>query len=102
MVFVWFVFEVLLVLWFVFCVSGTVAKVLKMLVLSCFGFFVGWFILVYLDLEGLGVFGGSCSCFLFRSCFCLFLFLLLDCRWCCFVLFFPFLFFCSCFFFWRV
>ena len=41
-----------MLLWFVFCVSGKVAKVLKMLVFC----FVGCLILVYLGLEGLGVF----------------------------------------------
>ena len=38
------------------CVSATVAKVLKMLVFPNFWGFVGWLILVYLGLEGLGVF----------------------------------------------
>ena len=48
--------QVLMLLWFVFCVWGKVAKVLKMLSFhNCLGF-VGWLILVYLGLEGLGVF----------------------------------------------
>ena len=50
-------FQVVTLLWFVFCVSGKVAEVLKMLGFSSFlGAFVAWLILVYLGLEGLGVF----------------------------------------------
>ena len=45
-----------MVLWLGFCVFGKVAKVLKMLVFPVFWAFVGWLILVYLGLEGLGVF----------------------------------------------
>ena len=48
-----------------FCVFGEVAKVLKMLVFPSFGAFVGWHILVYLGLEGLGVFVFLCFCFSF-------------------------------------
>ena len=69
-------FEVLMVLWFVFCVSGIVPKVtvLKLLVfLPVFWAFVWWLILVYLGLEGLGVFVVLVVAFLlFRFCFCLF------------------------------
>ena len=47
-------------LWFVFCVFGKVAKVLNMLVSKVFwggrGGCVGRLLLVYLGLEGLGVF----------------------------------------------
>ena len=94
-------FEVLMVLWFVFCVSGIVAKVLKMLVFPSFlGAFVWWLILVYLGLEGLGVLWFLfllffCSGFVF-VCFGFGFVLLLDCCWCCscFVfLFFSFLLF---------
>ena len=44
-------------MWLFSCVLGKVAKVLKMLVsFPNFWAFVGWLILVYLGLEGLGVF----------------------------------------------
>ena len=50
-------FEVLMLLWCLFGVSGIVPKVLKMLVFffPVLGAFVGWVIFVYLGLEGLGV-----------------------------------------------
>ena len=90
-----------MVLCLVFCVFGKVAKVLKLL-LVCFpvfwGFcgvvsswvFAGWFILVYLGLEGLGVFV-VLVCFSFVQVLFLFVFvcfgfvfvLLLDFCWCC-------------------
>ena len=56
-VFVWF-FEVLMVLWFAFCVLDKVAKVLKTLVFPIIWAFFGGgcLILVHLGLEGLGVF----------------------------------------------
>ena len=113
MVFFGFVFlQVFLLLWFVFGVSGIVPTVLKILVFpSLFGgAFVGWLILVYLGLEGLGVFVFLLFVFLFcvafvSVLFALCLFCLLDCfgcwfLFCCFVVFF-----CDVFvflFFWRV
>ena len=83
-----------------FCVSGIVAKVLKMLVFPVWGAFVWWLILVYLGLEGLGVLWFLfllffCSGFVF-VCFGFGFVLLLDCCWCCscfvIVLLFVFLF----------
>ena len=91
-----------MVLWLVFCVFGKVAKVLNCL---CFYFqfclaFVGWLILVYLGLEGLGVFVVLvCVCvFFFCSgfafvCFGFVFVLLLDCCWCCSCFFLSFVFF---------
>ena len=50
-------FQALMLLWFVFCVSGIVAaKVLKMPVFPVFWAFLAWLILVYLGLEDLGIF----------------------------------------------
>ena len=102
-------FQALMLLWFVFCVSGKVARMLKML---CFFFhFLGFCGVVYSCLFGFGrfrCFCGSCVCFLlFRFWFCLF--------WLCFgfvvglllelllffyffVFVFLFCFFCICFF----
>ena len=96
MVFFGFVFSGFNVVVVCFCVSGKVAEVLKCLFFPGFGgFVVGWFILVDLGLEGLGVFVVLVFVFLlFKFCFCLyfcFIFvLLLDCFWCrsCFVYFF--------------
>ena len=45
-----------MLLWFVFCVSAIVPKVLKCLFFPVCWAFLGWFLLVYLCLEGLGVF----------------------------------------------
>ena len=59
-------FQALMLLWFAFCVSGKVGRVLKFLVFPSFGGFVGWLILVYLGLEGLGVF--VFLVFVFRFC----------------------------------
>ena len=78
-----------------FLVSGKVAKVLHMLFFfpNCLGF-VGWFILVYLGLEGLGIFVFLVFVFLLFS-YCFFVFVLLfDCFWCCscFFCFFVFVF----------
>ena len=98
-------FEVLMLLWFVFGVSGIVPEVLKMLVLPFWGAFVGWLILVYLGFGRFSCFCVSCVCFcFFLCCFCFcfvcFVFvLLLDCFGVgsCFVfvfLFFLLLFFC--------
>ena len=85
-------FQALMLLWFVFCVSGKFARVLKMLVFPVFWAFVRWLILVYLGLEGLGF---CVSCFVFLLCvgfvsvlFALFLFF-------CWMLLFLFLFFLS-------
>ena len=53
-----------MVVWFVFCVSGIVAKVLKML----FPSFGGFCVVAYSCLFGLGrfrCFCGSCFCFSF-------------------------------------
>ena len=67
-----------MLLWFVFCVSGKVAEVLKLLVFlpNFLGrAFVGWVILVYLGLEGLGFFVVFVFAFLlFRFCSFLFSF----------------------------
>ena len=75
-------FSGLLLLWFVFSVSGKVAKVLKMLVFfPSFLGFVWWLILVYLGLEGLGVFVFLVFVFLlFRFSFQFFV-LFLFCCW---------------------
>ena len=51
-----FFFEVLRLLWCLFGVSAIVPKVLKLLVFPGFWAFLGWLLLVYLCLEGLGVF----------------------------------------------
>ena len=48
-------FEVLMLMWCLFGVSGIVPKVLKMIFFPVWGAFVGWVIFVYLGLEGLGV-----------------------------------------------
>ena len=97
--------------WF-FCVFGKVAKVLKMLVFPIFGASVRWLILVYLGLEGLGVFV-VLMCFSLVQVLLLFvLALFLFCCWIvvgvvlvfCFFLFFcafVLLFSCFCVF-WRV
>ena len=72
-----------MLLWFVFGVSGIVPKVLKMLVFpQFFGAFVGWLILAYLGLEGLGVFVFLVFVFLFYVAFVSVLFaLFLFCCW---------------------
>ena len=81
-VFVCFFFQIWMLLWFVFCVSGKVAKVLNMFVFPSLGGFVGWIILVYLGLEGLGVFVFLVFVFLlFRFCFFVLFFLYLFCCW---------------------
>ena len=71
--------------------SGKVAKVLNVLVFSPFFGFVGWLILVYLGLEGLGVFVVLVFVFfLFRFCFVLLRFvvgLFLVLFWFCFCCF---------------
>ena len=95
----WVFFEVLMLLWFVFCVSAIVPKVLKMLVFSKFlGLFWGGFFLFIV----FGRFGCFCvSCFWFSFwcwfCFCLFAlfcFAVGCCCFCfCFFLFFFFVFF---------
>ena len=87
-----------MLLWFVCCVFGKVAKVLKMFF---FWAFVRWLILVYLGLEGLDVLVVLVLVLLlFRFCFCFFVFaLFLFCCWIvfgvvlvvlCFILFFVF------------
>ena len=100
-------FEVLMVLWFVFGVSGIVPKVLKMLFFPSFGgLLCGAYFCLYMGLEGLGVFVFLVFVFLFcvgfvSGLFALFLF----CCWIvfgvgsCFVFVFVFFFlFVSCFF----
>ena len=85
-----------MLLWFVFCVSAIVPKVLKMLVFPRFGVLLGWLLLVYLCLEGLGVFVFLVFGFFFGVGFvsvCLLCFVLF-CGW---MLLFLFLFFCICF-----
>ena len=77
-----------------------VPKVLKMLVFPILGAFVGWLILVYLGLEGLGAFVFLVFVFLICVfCFCfvagLFWVLLLVLLFCCFFLIFLS---CFCFF----
>ena len=63
-------FEVLMLLWFVFCVSAIVPKVLKMRVFfAVFGAFLGCLLLAYLCLEGLGVFVFLVFGFPFGVCF---------------------------------
>ena len=84
------------------CVSAIVPKVLKTLFSQFFWAFLGWLLLVYLCLEGLGVFVFRVFGFLFGVGFvsvCLLCFVLwLDvvvsvCFFCvCFVLFFLFCF----------
>ena len=74
-------FEVFMLLWFVFCVSAIVPKVLKMFVFfpSFFAFFWGGFFLFICVLEGLGVFVFLVFGFLFGVGFvsvCLFCFVL--------------------------
>ena len=78
-------FEVLMVLWFVFCVSGIVAKVLNMLV---FPSLLGFCVVACSCLFGFGRFRCSVvlvfAFLLFRFCFCLFWLwfaLSLDCCW---------------------
>ena len=109
-----FFFQVFMLLWFVFGVSGTVPKLLKCL--SFFSqFFWGFCGVAYSCLFGFRrfrCFCVSCVCFSVLCCFCFcfvcFVFvLLLDCFGCwflfCFVLFFV-LFVCFCFsflFFWE-
>ena len=94
-----------------FCVFGKVAKVLKMLVFPSFWAFVGWLILVYLGLEGLGVFvvlvfvfsfvhSGFvfvCFGFVFVCCWIV-VGVVLVLVYFVFVFVFPFLFFLVCFF----
>ena len=99
-------FEVLMLLWFVFGVSGIVPEVLEMRVFQFWGLLWGGLFLFILGLEGLGVFV-FLVLFLFFVLlfflFCLICFvLLLDCFWCWFLFCFCF----SCFFlvffvFWR-
>ena len=97
MVFLGLFFEVLILKKFVVGVSGSVSKVLKMLVFfPVLGAFLGWLIVVHLGLEGLGVFVFLVYVFLFFSwfCFCFVCFVIgfvVGC--CCFV----FLFFLFCF-----
>ena len=71
--FVCFFFQALMLLWFVFCVSGKVAQVLKMLVFPVWGAFVGWFIFLF-GFRRFRCFCDSCFCFsfvwvLFACCF---------------------------------
>ena len=92
-------FQALMLLWLVFCVSGKVGRVYKNACFPSFWGFVGWLILVYLGLEGLGVFVFLAFVFLFLCwfCFCFVCFvlvLLLDCFWCWFFFCFCFFFFC--------
>ena len=101
MVFLGFVFSGFNVIVVCFCVSGIVAKVLKMLVFfPVFWAFVGWLILVYLGLEGLGVFVVLVFGFSFVQILFLFvLVLFLFCCWrCSFIVFLSFYCFCFCFF----
>ena len=106
-----------MLLWFVFGVSAIVPRVSKMFVFfsQFFGAFGGWFILVSLGLEGLGVLFFLCLLFFFVLLLFLFLSaLFVFCCWIvldvgsCFVVFFLlvllfllFLLFGFCFF-WRV
>ena len=76
--------EVLVVLWFVFCVSGIVAKVLKMLV--SLPNFLGLCVVAHSCLFGSGrcrCFCGSCFCFSFVQV--LFLFVLALVLFCCWI-----------------
>ena len=65
-----------MLLWFVFCVFGKVARVFQFLS------FVGWLILVYLGLDGLGV-----SLFLVCVFLCLGLVFVLFVLFCCWIVF---------------
>ena len=65
-------FQALMLLWFVFCVSGKVAQVLNMLIFPNFGGFCGVAYSCYLGFEGLSGF-----------VFLVFVFILF--RFCCFV-----------------
>ena len=96
-------FQALMLLWFVFCVSGKVARVLKY---ACFPQFGGLCGVAYSCLFGFGRFRCFCvSCFCFSFCvgfdsvlFALFLFVvglflvLFLFLFCCFVLCFLFVF----------
>ena len=87
-------FEVLILLWFVFGVSGILSKVLKMLVFfPVFWAFLGWLIVVHLGLEGLGVFVFLVFVFLFCVAFVSVLFALLLVLWLDVVVLFFFVFF---------
>ena len=78
----WLVFVFFCILRFVFCVFGKVANVLKTLVVSpVLGAFLGWLILVYSGLEGLGSTSHYPS---FLWCFVFLVFDFLVC-WFCFV-----------------
>ena len=71
-----------------FCVSGKDAGVLKMPVFSSLWGFVGWLVLVYLGLEGLGVFVFLVFVFLlFRFCFCFVSVLFALFLFCCWIVF---------------
>ena len=74
-------FEVLILLWFVFGVSGILSKVLQMLVFPVWGAFLGWLIVIHLGLEGLGVFVFLAFVFLFCVVFVSVLFALLLVLW---------------------
>ena len=108
-------FEVLILKRFVFGVSGIVSKVLKLKMLVFFshflGFFLGWFIVVHLGLEGLGVFVFLVFVFfLCCFCFCFVCFVIgfvVGLFWVLVLLFLCFCFFLFCYvfcclFFWRV
>ena len=96
-----------MLLWFVFCVSAIVPKMLRMLVFFFPNFlgFLGWLLLVYLCLEGLGVFVFLVFGFLFGVgfvsvcllCFVLWLDVVVSVS-AFFVFFLCFLLFCFCFF----
>ena len=78
-------FEVLVLLWFVFGVSGKVARSAKNACLFsqyCWAF-VGWLILVYFGFGRFRCFCVSCFCFYFACsfCFCLCFALFLFCCW---------------------
>ena len=71
--------------------SGKVARVLKMLVFDSFLGFVGRLLLVYLGLEGLGVFVFLVFVFLFGVGLFLFVCFVLFCGWMLLLLFLLFL-----------
>ena len=88
-------FEALMLVWFVFGVSGIVPEVLKCLFFPILWAFVGWLILLYFGFGRFRCFCVSCVCFCF---FVLLLFLF--CLFCfCFVvgLVWRWFLFCCCF-----